>query len=234
MKDKIKKLLALGNDKGATEHEAARALEMAHALMLKYNITIEPDAPEAGVCESPIRGKEHDEMWHRMLAGASCYLYSCKNIVWSDRDCDGGKYFTGFKFVGRADSIDAAWQTFEFLVSQVEALYKINLPAGMTKSERSDYRRSFKYACANRVAHRIHEMMEAVKKSDAKAIAMTGCTALVVVDSIKKQLDDIEQFCKENLKTKTLPAIRSRRIGAGTGAGRVAGEHVKIHKEVSK
>lgn len=222
IKGKIKKLLNLANDKGANEHEAERAMEMASALMMKYNITLDPeDTDSTEVTESSIT--QLPEPWHTVLASASAYLYGCKVIQYPKQ---------GMTFVGRAENQDAAIQTLLFLASQVEAHYKMNLPKGLTKGDRAEYRRTFKYACANRVYHRAKEIMQQFRDNDAKAIEYTGSTALVVMQTMDQLIAECKTFMDE------LPGLRDtrptiRKSGSGTFDGFKAGDKVQLNRAVS-
>lgn len=223
IKEKIKKLLNLGNNAGATEAEAERAMEMASALMLKYNITIEVDADtdQIKVMQSGIAMEGFSEAWHTTLASAAATLYACKVIRYPNY---------GVRFVGRADSIDATEQTYRYLIEQVETQYKLNLPRGMTKSDRAEYRRTFKFACSQRVWTRAQKIMEQFRNNDAKALEYTGSRALVIVASIDKQLKE----CQEFMDTLDLKKARSvtRRMGSGTHDGLKAAEKVNLNRKL--
>lgn len=80
--DKIKKLLALADkSSGATEHEAARAMEMASALMMKYSIDQSSliTRPDMILQLVPIDDKE-GEKWVAWLASATGMLITVKPI----------------------------------------------------------------------------------------------------------------------------------------------------------
>lgn len=224
IKERIKKLLNLANNAGATEAEAARAMEMASALMMKYNITIDPDTEEAKVTSGPLTGQYFTDMWHITLASAATYLYMCKIIRYPN---------TGVKFIGRPDNIDACEQTWYYLIEQVEALYKLNLPRGMSKSDRAEFRRTFKFACATRVYSRAQQIMQQFRSNDAKALEYTGSKALVVVQTIDAQLKECETFMAKQFPDLTPMRSGNRKTGSGTLAGFRAAEKVNLNRKVS-
>jgi hypothetical protein len=115
-----------------------------------------------------------------------------------------------------------------YLVSEVERLYKINLPRGMSKIDRANFRSTFKYACARRIAARAWAIMETLRNDDAKAIAATGSRALVVVQSIDAMLAEANALLGD---VKSI-AIRPKRPGLGTALGREAGNTVKLQKQL--
>lgn len=222
--EKIKKLMRLGQpNSGATDAEAASAMEMASALMAKYAVQVtldEDDAPEA------VRGKpdfKWDEVWHREVAAAAGFLYYCRVMWWGNN-----KYGMGISFVGRPDNIEACEATMAFLAGEVERLYKLNLPKGLSKETRAEYRRTFKFACAHRLAARAWAIMEMLRHDDAKAIAATGQRALVVVQSIDEQLAEADALLGDTKKA----VVKVRKAGNGSAAGRAAANTVQLQKQV--
>jgi hypothetical protein len=220
---KIKKLLALGQaNSGATDAEAEQAMRMAGALMLKHNIEVQLDddtLPEAKQGDM-IAG--WGEPWHIEVANAAAYLYSCRVIVW--------KRLGDVAFVGRPDNIDAARATADFLRAEVERLYKVNLPRGLSKQDRANYRSTFKFSCGRRLAARAWAIMETLRQDDAKAIEATGSRALVVVQSIDQMLAEADALLSD---VKKLPA-KTYKFGLGSEDGRKAGDKIQMQKQVGK
>lgn len=223
--EKIKKLMRLGQpNSGATDAEAASAMEMASILMAKYavQVTLDDDtAPDA------VKGDvdwKFDESWHQECGMASGYLYYCKPLFhrWGTQH--------GVSFVGRPDNITACELTLAFLVAEVERLYKVNLPKGLDKTTRAEYRRTFKFACARRLAARAWAIMETLRNDDAKAIAATGSKALVLVQSIDVQLAEAAAILEAD-GVKSKKAV-TRKAGNGTDAGRAAANTVQLQKQV--
>jgi hypothetical protein len=220
--EKIKKLLRLGaSNSGASDAEAESAMSMAAALMAKHAVQVTldgDDAPEA------VRGApdwKFDEVWHRECAAAAGYLYYCRAIFYGNK---------GIAFVGRPDNIEACNATLHYLVAEVERLYKANLPKGLDKATRAEYRRTFKFACGRRLAARAWAIMETLRNDDAKAIAATGSKALVVVQSIDTQLAEADDMLKA-AGVKTAKNVM-RKGGNGTLAGQRAGNTVQLQKQV--
>src|SRR5690606_5442235 len=79
-----------------------------------------------------------------VLANAAAHLYGCKVIMY-------GRGKQGIEFVGREMNIEAASFTLIFLTQQVEGLYKQGLTKGLSQRQRSEFRKTFKWACACRV-----------------------------------------------------------------------------------
>jgi len=220
--NKIKKLLAVAQaGSGATENEAATAMEFASALMLKHNIEVQLDADDD---EGAIEGMWHqgyDEIWHIQCASAAGFLYYCRPLI--------RRSLGEIQFIGRADNISACEETLKFLVAEVERLSNAYLPKGLSKIDRANYRSTFKMACAMRLAARAWAIMETLRNDDAKAIAATGSKALVVVQTIDALLAEADAMMGNDVKTMT---VRPRKAGLGTHDGRAAGNSVQLQKQV--
>lgn len=218
--DKIKKLLRIGQaNSGATEAEAATAMSMAAALMLKHGLQVQlDDDKEVGAVQGEF--VKFEDTWNLQCASAVGYLYSCRWACLSRAQM--------VAFVGRPDNIAAAEETFKFLCAEVERLYKARLPKGMSKEDRANFRRTFKFACARRLAARAWAIMEELRRDDVKAIGATGSRALVVVQSIDAQLAEADAM----LKGKKVVVHKPRADGLGTLEGRRAGDTVQLQKQV--
>jgi Protein of unknown function (DUF2786) len=221
--EKIKKLLRLGQpNSGATDAEAHAAMQMASALMLKHNIEVNLDDDRAqGATQGQFR-LGYDATWHYECASAAGLLYSCRLVI--------SRGTATIAFVGRADNIQACEITTQYLCAEVERLYKVALPKGMSKEERAEYRRSFKFACGRRIAARAWAIMETLRNDDLKAIEATGSRALVIVESIDAQLAEADaMLASMGVKVQ---AVKAKRVGTGTIAGQTAGDSVELQKKV--
>ena len=211
IQDKIRKLLALANDKGASEGEAANAMQMATALMMKYNITHLSDPSPVN---TDARKREYD-LWEAWLLTIVGKLNGCKAHMGRD----------WMAFTGREENRLACWQMFEFIAEQIERLYKRDLPKGMTQSRRANFRRTYKQAAATRVYVRGEEILLALRTKDNE---ISGCTALVVAQTFDQMMGEAEQYLES--KGITLRSKTSKtKVGFGTLAGMAAGEEVKIN-----
>lgn len=220
IRDKIRALLKLASDKGATEAEAASALAMASALMAKYNLDVSPGDDEEETRRGEWAWRKGIKQWHIFLAEASAFIYTCRLVV-------GGR--EGFQWVGRPENLAAAEMTYDWLVEQVERLYKQALPKGMSKEERAEYRRTFKTACAVRVRSRAWEILQALANDDRLALEMTGCRALVVREKHEQLFEEADALLNDDATLKDL-AHRQPGIGRGTIHGFEAAEQVKLNE----
>lgn len=226
IKDRIQKLFAVANDHAATEDEAATAMRLAMQLMLKYGIDESEVNRKAGntAKRKATTGNEveADARYERVVAQAAAHLYGCRTVIYSGL----GKA----SFIGREENRGAAEMTFRFLLDQVEALYKVALPKGLTKAARAEFRRTFKEACALRVHRRAEAMVEEMETNNAAAVKATGSTALVVVAHRKELEQEVAEFMEaQNYRTSRRTTFRG---GSGTAAGRAAGDKVNLHRQV--
>jgi hypothetical protein len=224
MKEKIAKLLRLAKDKGATEAEAAQALAMASAMMAKYGIEVgleDLDGENAAVRGNWAYGR-CTQRWHIEIASAVGFLYFCKPIIWRKEDA--------VRFIGRPDVVDAADMTYNWIVEQVERLYRECLPKGLTKAMRAEYRKTFKFACALRLKDRAGQILQTLQNDDVLALEATGSTALVVKGARDAAIDAAEQLVKD--ETKDL-ALRHPNAGIGTRLGQAAGDLVQLQHGVN-
>ena len=220
--DKIRKLMALGQS--PNENEAQRALELASSMMLRHGISED----QIGVLHvkkaSAGDVKTQTYRWHGFLARAAANLYFCRIVEYRE--------VKQFRFVGREENTKAAEDTFEFLVSQVEGLYKVNLPKGMSVSARAEYRRTFKDACSHRVWVRAFQFVQSLQE-DKKAVETTGSTALVVTSHIDTLMKEIDDFFGEagvrTIKSKKTTKIKQSR---GSEDGFRAASQVNLHRTV--
>lgn len=79
--ERIRKLLALARDGGASEHEAATALQMAQALMEAEGVTdVEIRAKEASEAFTSTGAKSRVPAWEDKLGGAIANIFACDAI----------------------------------------------------------------------------------------------------------------------------------------------------------
>lgn len=218
MRLKIRKLLALAGN-NSNEAEAAAALAKAQQLMEEHNIELgnEEDFEEQiTIVQGDMFVTNFKLPFHYTIAYAVGELYGCRNLVW--------KQVGGHCFVGMSHQVEAAEETFLWIIAQIEGLYSTALKGfsgTLTKYQRAELRASFKDAAAIRVAQRINEILR------NRQLSTSGSRALVVVNVAKEK---IEEMIGHKKVAKT-PALRS---GFGTNIGYEAGNQVRIQKEVQR
>lgn len=216
--DKIRKLLALGEGK-ANENEAAQAMKLASDLMMKHGIERSEltQTQKAVIVESDYI--DFRDKWHLRVGNAVASLMGCK-MVYRNRHKQ-------LRFVGRKDNCEATELVYSYILLQIEQFYREALPSGMTQKDRANFRKSFKYAAAVRVAKRCWDIV------NDQGLSATGSTALVVH---RNQLsNEITDFWNQSDKTPKDASIKQPVLHsqAGINLGLNAGDLVEINRTVN-
>jgi hypothetical protein len=222
MKAKVLKLLNLSRDRGASEAEAATAMSMATKLMILHGIK-ESELQQSQVIAGRSENTELERDWQEIIAQAAGELFGCMTLL--SKSLSTGQPV--FYYVGRPENHDAAKQTFNFLLDQVERLYKAGLPRGMSQRDRANFRRTFKYSCAARIYHRAKELVDEMKRGEHSA-DISGGTALVVQGYFDKLADEVDEFLKKSGMNIRFKKSKPRSFGLGSAAGHQAGNSVNI------
>lgn len=195
IRDRIAKLLNMTVANGCTEDEQETALRMASAMALKAGIELDSLRPkDAPKPKAVSRNKPAEMKPHQALcavAAATLYGIEC-NVYKLGKD--------GIMFVGREDLIELAEETMFWLFRQIESLYKMALPKGMTQARRAEYRKTFKAACAERTRDRAWAYMRELKNNERMAQEATGHNALVVRNHFETLADEIDAFWSDRYK----------------------------------
>ena len=220
MQDKIAKLLALANDPGATEAEADTAMQMAAALMAKYGI----EAPKSKIDR---RRGHFDQPYDMWLVAASAELVGSHWYYYKTGD---------FVFVSDEVTRESAYALWVYLHNARERTYREHLPRGLSKTDRAEFRRTFKTAFGIRIRRRVTEIVNALKQNDEAAMAATGSRALVVASSIEQRINEAKNWLEAEGMVVITKARRSRptRFGSGTAAGRTAADATPLRTEIGR
>ena len=204
--EKIANLLDLSRN-NPSEEEAAQAFNMARRLMLKHNIE-EADLGRTSSVEYQ-EGSGIDRDYYLLLSSGVSELVPARAIIFTR-----GKK-KQIKWAATNVNAQIADQMLIFWADQVEALYKMHLPSGMTKRDRARYRTDFKRNCAVGIIHRARE----IKKQQIADEGKKG-TAL-----------EVEEF----LGTQNIGKGRGMKIrhsGLGAAHGRQAAGSVQMQRGV--
>lgn len=217
IREKVRKLLALAGAAGATDNERAVAMQRAQELIEKHNLSL--GDLESSKDHIVIRDGERlsgDKKFHHLSAGAASALYECRSVL-SPR---AGTV----QFFGMSHQVDAAEETYLWIVAQIESMYRDHLRVfggTLSKQERAQLRAHFKEAAALRTWQRVVELMD-------KRKASRESRALVVVSNIAEKIND--RLTELGITKKASSKIKT---GFGTHAGREAGERVQLNRKVA-
>lgn len=213
MIDKIRKLLALASN-NPNEEEAAVAMAKAQELMIKHGI--EQDQlveKKPGVVYGE---KVEFDKWEEWACGAASAVCGTKALFYRSEGY--------FKFIGRPDNIQASAMLYLFICDQIEKLYKISLPKGMTQKERAMYRKSFKYAAASAVLRKAREIEQNT--------TIPGTSTELVVLHNQTLKDEIEDFLA-NVELKKPRAQKTIKLDyQAYQKGVIAGNSIRLQGEV--
>ena len=218
--DRIRKLLALAEGRGATEAEAALAAERAAELMREHDLAeaeirvsddsvkAEPMVDGQGV---PVAGTDTQRRrvaWKERIADAVARRFGCE--VWTRG--------AATMLFGRVSHCQAASYTSAYLFREVD-----RLADDVYEDEARDYghdarrwKSSFRMGCAIRLARRLYQLTEQERPA-APTPAATG-TALMVVER-----DRAEVKAAFKTMTKGWGRASALRGGGQSSAGRTAG-----------
>ena len=179
--DRIRKLLKLAQDAGATDGERENAIRMAHATLAKYNIDM-ADVDMAGSVEKRVEiyFDEWKQPFAKIICNAIAKLFFCKayyiscstNIPDAKRKC---RYY----FVGRESNTLTA-----MLMSQ-----------WVLKSLLSEFRKrkattDFLNGASHKIASRVNQIIE----NSATNTEFSSSTALAVVSLYKTEAQANDEF----------------------------------------
>jgi hypothetical protein len=218
--ERVKKMIALGNDSAATEAERETALRMAYNLLAKYNLSIS-DLPS----EQDNEARERQDVvisadrWARSLAQAVAKLFFCRYFYSGTGTSGKDKHC----FVGRQSNVITARYMREFLIKSVK-----REATGRYKSPTSPQGRSFCVGTVDSIRKRVEEMI----KTDTES---TPGTALVLASLHQREADANSKWLEQaglSLTTSKARADNSLRASAFYD-GREYGKTVSLNQQVS-
>lgn len=211
---RVRKMLALANDSGATEGERENALRMAHATLAKYNLSLN----QAQAAADP-RGRHTAEMfsrpWSRQIAASVAKLFFCAYAYQAPGPKRVGKHY----FIGKATNGAAAEEMARFLIDGVQSE---SWTQARRRGEDSTFARAFCLGAALAINARVTQMMT---KPTEEAVPEQ---ALVLVDYYKQELVANEAWISNNMKLRS--SANRLRSGSNDGmhAGRAYGNSVSL------
>lgn len=218
--DRIRKLLALSKDEGASENEAEVAGNLAARLMSAAGLS-EADITDSIVDEvasvKSVRSvADKDADWKRFAAFASARMVGCRFYTSSAN----GKIDT-FVWVGSDRQREAGQELYSWLVTEIERRAKI---AGLWRQandfkDHRTYVPAFKVGMAQAIAEKSKELV------NLQAVTVTDSLALERKDKLSQAIDAL---------LPKLGHVAGKNISnsAGMAAGRVQGASVELRKSV--
>lgn len=256
--ERIRKVIALATNRGATEGEADNASATVLRLLATHNLTIE-DVKAAGDKGSIVTNEEtvsEGEDWRAFLAASTARLYFCEyhaEHVMPERTKDGidVEFILGMMapkyrhcFHGREHNVVVAVEMFRYFVNTVETLARKAREAQEPRSHALDdivsqdaerkrlrkFERAFRFGCAKRLALRIDEKwFDMTRSPQTQLLAGNKLPALYMVND-QAVKDYVQEKYGNQLVTKEEARLPSD--FAGLFAGFVAGKDVGLDTQV--
>lgn len=220
--DRVRKLLNLANDSAATEGERDNALRMAHATLMKYELTLEHLDQHQREKEDPRERMDTEGwnmVWCRQINGMVAKLFFCSYIIGGKINATRGRHI----WVGRASTVATAAYMSEWIIRSImkeaDRLYKHRLtPQG----------REFAIGAQEKLAERVKEILAQAQKD----VTATG-SSLIVVEHAKSENDANRTFINKNMRTKqtNLSTRRNENSDAYIN-GREYGSKINLNKQL--
>jgi hypothetical protein len=187
--EKIRKLQALADNAG-TEHEAAVAADRVAELCRQHNLDIGVATLVEEEKEASEARHEHAGRWSAHYSGLSAACGEVFHVGHYKKACgivqkDGAGRIIGSKdgsalvFFGLKANVQAATETYEYLLASVEAMLESHIRAGGRLSGVSDFR-AFRIGCATRIYQEATKIKEAGRQIAAQS---EECNALVRLEN---------------------------------------------------
>lgn len=219
---RIKKMLALANDAGATEGEREAALHHATKMLQKYNMEM-ADLPEDMADEA----REQQDVtisadtWARYVCQSIAGLFFCKYILSKTKTAGKDKHI----FVGRQSNVITAMHMSEYLIKNIK-----KEASKRYKSPTSPEGRSFCVGTVDAIRRRVVEM----KEKGADATVVNPGTAVVLANRYQLEADANEAFLKQigmdivTHKARTDNSLRTSAYHDGKAHGATVGLNNQI------
>lgn len=180
---RIRKMLALAADSGASEGERDNAMRMAHTAMAKYNLAIaevEASAPDAKDPAIEARVEEtisfSTALWAQIVAVEIGKLTACLYVQGGRRTASGRPVKT-HNFIGRAANATTAGYLAQYLVRSIE---REGRARAYEESRSATWVYAFGTGAAQRIGERVRELI-------ASREGFTESKALVLADWRNKE-----------------------------------------------
>lgn len=165
--DRIKKMLALSNDSGATEAERETALRMAYNTLAKYNLSLS-DLPSEDTTEARERQDVviSADRWARSLSMAVAKLFFCKYFYSQTGTSGKDKHC----FVGRQSNVITAKYMSEYLIKSIKREASKRYTSPTTPNGRS-----FCVGTVRSIGGRVEQMLQQdTESTPGNAVALIG------------------------------------------------------------
>jgi len=228
---RVRKLMKLASDAGATEGERDNAMRMAHATLAKYNLSMS----QVGAGESEEkRGQYSKEFlgkpWCISIAAAISRMYFCHYYYQGVGGNAGPSQKAIHVFIGRESNVITAQEMAQFIVESVNReAQRYQRGIGGTYA---DYR-AFAQGAMIKIRQRCDDIVEKSKKEGVPDEAQPG-TALVLASLYQTEEDANKAYLKQldiKLRDGRSQSFDMRKRAAMAN-GAVYGSQVSLNRQV--
>lgn len=200
---RVRKMMKLAQDAGATEGERDTAMRMVHSTLAKYNISMS----QVGSGEATEEAREKlrqtflGKPWAINIAGAIARMYFCRYFYQTLGGNAGPTQKALHTFIGRHSNVVTAEEMSRFVVESVNR--EAQRFQRQTGGRYADYR-AFAQGAAAKIAQRCaqiqHEAEQeglAATPADEEDAATPAGTALVLANLYKTELEQNEAWMEQ-------------------------------------
>lgn len=215
---KIHKLLAISEDRGASENEAALAASHVQRLLAEHNLsmaTVEAAGGSSGSAGQRKRGtveRKQVYRWQRELMETLAKLNYCHLTLRWKLTNSTSRAFDGYELVGRASNVATVEHLFDYLLAAIERLARDHVGDPALYFTRPAH--SFKEGCSDRLRDRLedraHELREEAQRRSEEAAAQGGGRALITLDDVRQTELDLNNDYFEGWEPGTTATNRAR------------------------
>jgi len=209
--DKVKKLIALGTNAGATEGERENAIRMAHALLAKHNLSmVDVDSANVGEKREKQTAEYQSVPWTGIIAMAMASLFFCAVVR------ERGKKDT-FHYIGKTSNVVTAMLMADYLIKSINK-----------QQAAGNFSRSFNNGAANKIYGRVVEMIKPTE------VENSTCTDLAVISIYKSEKEANDKMATEIFKKLVKKPIRQvNKDAAAYIQGAAFGGKVSLNSQVN-
>lgn len=220
--ERVRKMLALANDAGASEGERDNAMRMAHATLAKHNLSMS-EVDKKKDDRGHIVGQYYGRPWARALSSIIADLFFCRYVFIPASKAKDVRHM----FIGRESNAVTAQMMAQYLV---DSIHREGRRRQRQAGQNNNWFRVFCLAAVQAV----NRKADALKQKPDLAEATPG-TALVLADLYQTEQQLNDQWLSEQMKVKKAPPTRPKvdYDETAASAGRQYGSSLSLNQQLS-
>jgi len=222
--EKIRKTLALANDKNASDQERETAMRMAHKLLAKHNLSMAEIEASGGKTEKRGAGVRtfYGRPWAQVIASSIAKLMFCHYVVDPAKRAQDTRHY----FIGRESNSISAAILAEFLVTSIR---KEGRRRQRELQEGNAWGRSFSVGAASRIAQRVVEMLV-----QAKAEPSGDGKSRVLASIYRVEASANQDWVKDNMRTREFQSRGKEADADAHAEGAEYGGNLPLNRQLNQ